>query len=227
MGNILIAEDNKELSKVLVLYLNSEGYNVFVAEDGLKALEIFKENDIDLCILDIMMPKIDGYEVITSIRDESDIPIFILSAKNEDNDKILGLNIGADDYITKPFNPLEVVARVNAAFRRILRRGKLITGIIEMEDLTLDLEKYQVLKNRKVVDMTVTEFKILKTLLERPGQIYSKVKISEKVNGEYFESDENTITVHISHIRDKIGKRKNGEEYIKTVRGLGYKIERK
>lgn len=226
MGTILIAEDNKEISKGLKLYLQAEGYTVYIGDNGAKALKIFNTEKIDLGIFDIMMPEMDGYDLITKIRKTSDMPIFILSAKNHDNDKILGLNIGADDYITKPFNPLEVVARVKAAFRRITKTENVKKHLI-YDNINLDCINYKVYKDDELLDLTITEFKTLKLLMARPGQIFSKVRISEYLNGEYFESDENTITVHISRIRSKLGKNPMGKDYITTVRGLGYKIEKK
>jgi len=225
MKTILIAEDNADLTKVLSLYLSSEGYNVLTSADGLEALSLFNDNQVDLIITDIMMPHLDGYALIKKVREISDVMIFALSAKNQDHDKILGLNIGADDYITKPYNPLEVVARVNSAFRRINSSQTKQTTLL-LDGLKLDTNNVMAYKKDELLDLTITEFKILKLLLEHPGQILSKAKISEHVNGAYFENDENTITVHISRIREKIGKRSDGSEFIKTIRGLGYKIEK-
>ncbi|MCM1988744.1 response regulator transcription factor [Oceanirhabdus seepicola] len=228
-NRILVAEDNSEISKVIKLYLEVEGYEVFIADNGLDGLSLIKENKIDLAILDIMMPKMDGYELTREIRKNNNMPVLILSAKNEDIDKILGLNIGADDYITKPFNPLEIVARVNAALRRHykLSGNERDSGVLSLGDLTLDTNNCRLVKQEKEIPLTATEFKILALLMNVPERIFSKVQISEHIKGEYFETDDNSVTVHISHLREKIGINKNGNQYIKTVKGLGYKIEDK
>lgn len=227
---ILIAEDNPEISKVLKLYLNSAGYEVVSVDNGLSGLKKSKEIEFDLGIIDVMMPIMDGYELITKIRKFSNMPLLILSAKSEDSDKIQGLNIGADDYITKPFNPLEILARVNSSLRRYnrLNNNKSETSsTLILGELKLDTNTCKLLKNNEEITLTATEYKILKLFMERPNHIFSKIQISEYINGEYYENDDNVITVHISHIRDKIGINQNGHEFIKTVRGLGYKIENK
>ncbi len=228
-NTILVAEDNPEISKVLKLYLEAEGYNVFVTHNGIDALSCVKENNIDLAILDIMMPKMDGYELTREIRKISNMPVLILSAKDEDMDKILALNIGADDYITKPFSPLEIVARVNASLRRHykLSGNENGRGVMHLGDLTLGTNNFRLVKNEEEIFLTATEFKILALLMKEPGRIFSKVQINEHIKGEYFKSDDNSITVHISHLREKIGINQNENQYIKTVKGLGYKIENK
>ncbi|QUH28087.1 response regulator transcription factor [Vallitalea guaymasensis] len=228
-NTILVAEDNCEISKVIKLYLEVEGYEVLIADNGLDGLSLVKENKIDLAILDIMMPKMDGYELTREIRKISNIPVLILSAKNEDIDKILGLNMGADDYITKPFNPLEIVARVNAALRRHykLSGNEKNSGILNLGELNLDTNNCRLVKQEQEIQLTATEFKILALLMRVPERIFSKVQIIEHIKGEYFETDDNSVTVHISHLREKIGMNKNGNQYIKTVKGLGYKIEDK
>lgn len=227
INKILIAEDNQEIVNVLILYLENDGFEVITASNGIDALEIIKSNKIDLAVLDIMMPKMDGYNLTKKIREFSDIPIIILSAKNQDSDKILGLNIGADDYLTKPFNPLEIIARVKSNLRRynmvnkeIKDDSKLIIG-----DLKLDLNTYKLTKEGKEIILTPTEYKILALLMKSPGRIYTKVQIYENVNGDYFQADDNTLMVHISKIREKIEDDAKKPKYIKTVRGLGYKIE--
>ncbi|GKX30270.1 DNA-binding response regulator [Vallitalea longa] len=227
-NSILVAEDNYEISKLIKLYLEVEGYKVLVADNGVDGLKCIEENHVDLAILDIMMPKMDGYELTREIRKISNIPILILSAKNEDIDKILGLNMGADDYITKPFNPLEIVARVNALLRRHYKLSKNEDrGILRLGELTLDTNNCRLMKNEEEVLLTATEFKILALLMNVPERIFSKVQITEHIKGEYFETDDNSVTVHISHLREKIGNNKKGNQYIKTVKGLGYKIEDK
>lgn len=226
---ILIAEDNIEILKVLELYLNKEGYEVDTVNNGLDALNMCKKKSYDLGIFDIMMPKMDGYELVTEVRKFSNMSIIFLSAKGEDVEKILGLNIGADDYITKPFNPLEVVARVNTALRRYSMGSDASKEKTKLEigSLLLDISEHKLYKNKKEIDLTVSEFNILKILMGKENQIFSKSQISESIGGEYMEMDDSRITVHISHIREKIGLNEKGNQFIKTVRGLGYKIENK
>jgi DNA-binding response OmpR family regulator len=226
---ILIAEDNIEIVKVLELYLNKEGYEVDTVNNGLDALNMCKKKSYDLGIFDIMMPKMDGYELVTEVRKFSNMSIIFLSAKGEDVEKILGLNIGADDYITKPFNPLEVVARVNTALRRYSMGSDASKEKTKLEigSLLLDISEHKLYKNKKEIDLTVSEFNILKILMGKENQIFSKSQISEYIGGEYMEMDDSRITVHISHIREKIGLNEKGNQFIKTVRGLGYKIENK
>ena len=178
------------------------------------------------------MPKMDGYELTKRVRERYNIPIIILSAKNEDSDKILGLNLGADDYITKPFNPLEIVARVNSNLRRFYHlnnptkyndeSSKLVVG-----DLVLDRQKLALFKRGAEITVTPTEYKILLLLMKTPGRVYTKVQIYEDINGEYFANDDNTMMVHISRLREKVEDDPKKPEYIKTVRGIGYKIEDK
>ncbi len=227
---ILIAEDDKDIVDLLRLYLESAGYDIVSAGDGLKALELIENESPDLVICDIMMPSLSGYDVISRVRElGNNIPIIILSAKDQDNDKILGLDIGADDYMTKPFNPLEIVAHVKAALRRFYKLGGsdvVSNPIIRLGDLELDTDKVMLTKNGEEILLTPTEFKILVLLMKNPGRIFTKVQIYEHVNGEYFESDDNTLTVHMSKIRDKIEDDNKNPRYIKTVRGLGYKIEK-
>lgn len=229
---ILVAEDDEAIVDLLRLYLENEKYEVFAVNDGLAAFDILENNKIDLAILDIMMPKLNGYEVTKRIRGTSNIPILILSAKNLDSDKIIGLDLGADDYLTKPFNPLEIIARVKAALRRYYqlngnneesdKRTKLAVG-----DLFLDTETLALFKKGKEVSITPTEYKILAMLMKVPGRVYTKAQIYEAIGGEYFESDDNTMMVHISKIREKIEDDPKNPCYIKTIRGLGYKIEKR
>jgi len=225
--NILIAEDDKDIVDILILYLKNEKHNIFTAENGEEAYEIFKNNTIHICLFDIMMPKLNGYDLIKKIREESNVPIIILSAKNQDTDKIIGLNIGADDYITKPFNPLELVARVQATLRRNYDfNTEKIKTEYRIKDLTLNTESFTAYKNGEVLYLTPTELKILMLLMKEPGKIFTKVQIYENIIGEYFQSDDNTLMVHISRLREKIEDDPKNPEYIKTIRGLGYKIEK-
>lgn len=225
--NILIAEDDKDIVDLLKLYLENEGYKTFVANNGEDAYNIFTSSDINICLFDIMMPKLNGYELTKNIRKISQVPILILSAKNHDNDKIIGLNIGADDYITKPFNPLEVIARVKAIIRRnydFKNDEKKLNYVVG--ELTINQETLSAYKKEELLYLTPTELKILMTLMKEPGKIFTKVQLYENINGEYFETDDNTIMVHISRLREKIEDDPKNPKYIKTIRGLGYKIEK-
>lgn len=225
---ILIAEDDKDIVELLKLYLESSGYSVLTAYDGEEAYDIFKGQKVDLAILDIMMPKLDGYALTKLIRQDSAIPIIILSAKGEDMDKILGLTIGADDYMTKPFNSLEVVARVQAHLRRVYELNEVIREVsqITLGELTLDIDGALIMKNGNPISLTATEFKILELLMSNPGQIFTKIQIYEYMNDDYIEGDENTIVVHIANLRDKIETDSKRPRYIKTLRGIGYKFEK-
>ena len=225
---ILIAEDEQDIAELLRLYLENEGYRVFWAGNGVEALKIIEREDISLAVLDIMMPRMDGYELTRRIREISNIPI--LSARDKSNDKILGLNLGADDYMAKPFDPLEIVARVNSNLRRFyqLNAEKPKQGesyILKVGDLSLDTQTLVLKKKGEEVLLTPMEYKILALLMKKPGMIYTKVQIYESTSGEYFESDDNTIMVHISNLRDKIEDNPKNPRYIKTIRGVGYKIE--
>lgn len=227
---ILVAEDDTDIQEVLRLYLENAGFEVVRAEDGNRAYSLLNSEKPDLAVFDIMMPGLNGFELTKRVRQTSSIPIIILSAMNADSDKILGLDIGADDYITKPFNPLEVVARVQSNLRR---KYKLDNGSTEANsemltvgELTLDTKKFILKKNDKEIPLTPTEFKILATLMEKPGRVFTKAQIYERINGEYFENDDNTMMVHISKLREKLGDDSKNPKYLKTVRGLGYKIDK-
>lgn len=227
---ILICDDEKEILELIELYLGKEGYSVVKANDGQEALEKVKNNtDFDLAIVDIMMPRIDGYKLIKEIRKLYNIPIIILSAKNQDSDKILGLDLGADDYITKPFNPLELVARVNAQIRRVykLSAKENASPKIVIGDIELDTYNVKLIVRGKEVEVTSIEYGILKYLMENSGRILTKNQIFEAVWNEAFLSGDNTIMVHISRLRDKIEEDSRNPVYLKTVRGLGYKFEKR
>lgn len=227
--NVLIAEDDEDIVKLLKLYLENEGFDVKCAKDGVEACEIFDKEKINLAIVDIMMPRMNGYELTKYIRNKSNIPIIILSAAQLDSDKILGLNLGADDYMVKPFNPLELIARINAHLRRFYKLGNVqekTNSKITIGELTLDTETLTLEKNGEPVNLTATEYKILALLMKSPGRVFTKMQIYEEVNGDYYATDDNTMMVHISNLRDKIEQDPKNPKYIKTVRGLGYKIER-
>ena len=222
-ASILIAEDDGDIRDLLRLYLESEGYRVLEAADGAAALALARENMPDMAILDVMMPELNGYELTRALRKFSDIPILILSAKSQDNDKILGLNLGADDYIAKPFNPVEIVARVKAQLRRATRES---STTLTVGELSLDTATFQLTKNGQPIALTPMEYKILALLMRSPGRIFTKIQLYEGAVGNYFEGDDNTMMVHISKLREKIEDDPKDPRYIITVRGLGYKIEK-
>ena len=225
-----MAEDDKDILGLVKLYLESSGYQVLTAPDGEKALDIMMSEKVDLAVLDVMMPKMDGFELTKKIREFNNIPILLLTAKIEDMDKIIGLNLGADDYMTKPFNPLEVVARVNANLRRFYRLNphqisEKEAGILVLGDLELDTEKLTLRKKDQEIIITPNEYKLLSFMMKSPGRVYTKSQLCEAMNGEYYDNYENAIMVHISHLRDKIEDDPRNPRFIKNVRGLGYKVE--
>ena len=226
--NILVCDDDKEIAGAIEIYLKNEGYNVFKAYNGMEALGTVRNEEIHLILMDIMMPKMDGIEATMKIREEKNIPIIILSAKSEDYDKINGLNVGADDYITKPFNPMELVARVKSHLRRYMNFGTIITksGVYRTGGLELDNEAKTVSVDGEPVNLTATEFKILKLLMESPGRVFSIEQIYENVWNEKAYSPENTVAVHIRRIREKIEIDPKNPRYLKVVWGIGYKIEK-
>ena len=221
---ILIAEDDADIRNLLTLYLQSEGYEVEAYDNGADALAGARAHLPDLAILDVMMPQMDGYELTRVLREMSDIPILILSARDQVNDKVLGLNFGADDYIAKPFNPLEIVARVRAQLRRASRMS---TSVLTVGDLSLDTMSCTLTRAGKSIPLTPTEYRILSVLMRTPGRIFTKVQLYEAVNGAYFESDDNTMMVHISKLRNKIEEDPKKPTHIITIKGLGYKFEKK
>lgn len=222
LQKILIAEDDADIRDLLKLYLESEGYQVLCAENGRMAMEMTMEQFPSLAIVDIMMPELNGLDLTRQLRERTTMPILILSARDQDHDKILGLNIGADDYMTKPFNPLEVVARVRA----LLRRTGAVPDVVKAGDFLLDISAHSLLKRGQPVTLTPMEYKILQVMMKAPGRIFTKVQLYENVCGDYFESDDNTIMVHISRIRDKIEDDPKKPVHIITVRGVGYKFEK-
>ena len=222
-ASILIAEDDDDIRSLLRLYLEGEGYRVLEASDGAAALRLARAEAPDMAVLDVMMPEMNGFELTQALRKYSDIPILILSAKSQDNDKILGLNLGADDYIAKPFNPVEIVARVKAQLRRATRTAG---STLSVGELTLDTASFQLWKGGQQILLTPMEYKILAMLMRSPGRIFTKIQLYEGAIGTYFEGDDNTMMVHISKLREKIEDDPKNPRYIITVRGLGYKIEK-
>lgn len=224
--SILVADDEQGIIDFVTLYLEKDGYTVFTATNGEDAWAHIQQEKIDLAILDIMMPKMNGYQLIKKIRAEKNIPIIFLTAKDASADKVLGLDIGADDYVTKPFDPLELVARVSAQLRRFYSLGAQEINSpkkIELHDLTLDLEQCLLFKGNEQIALTSIEFKILWLLMSSPGRVFTKKQIYEAVWEDTYIVDDNNIMVYISRLREKLGTREE-ESYIQTIRGLGYKI---
>jgi len=229
INNILITEDDKEIVEILSMHIADENKNIFVAHDGRIALDIFNKHSINLMLIDIMIPEINGLNLIKIIRQKSNVPIIVISARSTDEDKILGLNLGADDYIQKPFKVLEVAARVNAQLRRFNKLGaNNITqnnSLMNFGELTLDTSKIKLIKKGVEIEITTAEYKILKLLMESPSRVFTKTQIYNDAFGDFLESDESTVMVHISNLRSKIEDDSKNPKYIKTVRGLGYKFE--
>lgn len=225
---VLIVDDEKEIRDAIEIYLRGTDIEVFKAEDGVEALETLEKEDIKLIVLDVMMPKLDGIRTCLKIRESKNIPIIMLSAKTEDVDKILGLNVGADDYVTKPFNPLELVARIKSQLRRylILGDGDIDNNDIRINGLEVNKEENRVAVDGEEVSLTPIEFKILLLLAENPGRVFSIKQIYENVWNEPFYKSENTVTVHIRRIREKVEINPKDPKYIKVVWGVGYKLEK-
>lgn len=232
MYNILVVDDDKEIVESIEIFLRNEGYNVYKAYNGLEALDILVNKEVHLILMDIMMPKLDGIKATIKIREEKNIPIILVSAKSEDTDKIMGLNIGADDYITKPFNLLELIARVKSNLRRYITLGTynnenvnnkevLISGGLELNTSTKEVKV-----DGQVVKVTPIEFKILNLLLANKGRVFSIDEIYERVWNEESFNVENTVAVHIRRIREKIEINPKEPRYLKVVWGVGYKIEK-
>lgn len=230
-NKVFIAEDDSDIIELLKLYLESNEFVVNFSTNGKEALSKIKESNCDIALVDIMLPEMNGYDLIKEIRKISNVPIIIISAKNMDVDKVLGLNIGADAYITKPFNPLEVIANIKAILRRCYELGNnnwennnknLVVG-----DLTLEVDKYILRKKEEIIPLTSTELKIVAKMMASPGKVFTKSQLYECIGGEFYESDDNTMMVHISNIRAKVEDNPTNPDYIVTVRGLGYKIENK
>lgn len=227
--NILVADDDEAITDAIEVYLTNEGYNVIKAYDGVQALEIVNSKNIHLVLMDIMMPNMDGTRATIAIRKEMQVPIIMLSAKSEDTDKILGLNLGADDYITKPFNPLELIARVKSQIRRYTVFNSLknkSNDVITIGNIDLNKESKEVLVDGKNVKLTPLEFKILSFLMTNPNHVFSIEEIYEKVWNEPAFKSVDTVAVHIRRIREKIEINPKEPKYLKVVWGIGYKIEK-
>lgn len=230
MFNILVCDDNKEIVDAIDIYLSQEGYHILKAYDGLQAIEIMKKEEVHLILLDIMMPNLDGIRATRKIRETSSVPIIMLSAKSEDVDKILGLNIGADDYITKPFNPLELIARVKSQLRRYTQLGNLATeekeAVYVCGGLVVNDNLKTVTVDGEPVKLTPIEYNILVLLIKNQGKVFSIEQIYENIWNEEAIGADNTVAVHIRHIREKIEINPREPRYLKVVWGIGYKIEK-
>ena len=225
--NILVCDDERDILDAIKIYLKAEGYKVFTAEDGARALEIIKENEIHLAIIDIMMPVMDGITLIMKMREKTNIPIIVLSAKGEVTDKIVGLNVGADDYITKPFNAVELTARVNSLIRRYFSLGAsdIKTGDLKIGRVSIFDDSKEVRVEDDIANLTPYEYKILYLLAKNPGRVFSSNEIYERVWEEEAIDVRKIISVHISHLRDKIEINPRKPDLIKSVYGMGYKVE--
>lgn len=230
MFNILVCNDDKEIVDAIDIYLSQEGYHILKAYDGLQAIEIMKKEEVHLILLDIMMPNLDGIRATRKIRETSSVPIIMLSAKSEDVDKILGLNIGADDYITKPFNPLELIARVKSQLRRYTQLGNLATeekeAVYVCGGLVVNDDLKTVTVDGEPVKLTPIEYNILVLLIKNQGKVFSIEQIYENIWNEEAIGADNTVAVHIRHIREKIEINPREPRYLKVVWGIGYKIEK-
>lgn len=229
METILVCDDDREIVEAIDIYLTQEGYHVLKAYDGLEALEVLKNNEVHLLIIDVMMPKLDGLRATLKIREESSIPIIILSAKSEDADKILGLNVGADDYVAKPFNPLELTARVKSQLRRYTKLGNKTANdgaVFQTGGLVINDDLKEVSVDGEVVKLTPIEYNILLLLVKNQGKVFSINQIYESIWNEEAIGADNTVAVHIRHIREKIEVNSKDPRYLKVVWGVGYKVEK-
>ena len=230
MSKILVCDDDKEIVEAIEIYLTQEGYEVVKAYDGQEALKVLKETPVDLLVIDVMMPRLDGIRATLKIREKNNIPIIILSANSEDADKILGLNVGADDYVTKPFNPLELVARVKSQLRRYTRLGSTVKNeneaVYTTGGLSINDDLKQVTVDGEPVKLTPIEYNILLLLVRNQGKVFSIEQIYESIWNEDAIGADNTVAVHIRHIREKIEINPKEPRYLKVVWGVGYKIEK-
>lgn len=230
MYTILVCDDEKDIVDAIEIYLSQEGYRILKAYDGLQALEILKTEEVHLLLLDVMMPKLDGIHTIMKIRETSSIPIIVLSAKSQDSDKVLGLNLGADDYITKPFNPMELLARVKSQIRRYTNFGaagqETSEQIYSTGGLVINDDRKEVIVDGEPVKLTRIEYNILLFLVKNKGKVFSSDQIYEQIWKEEAYGADNTVTVHIRHIREKIEIDPKNPKYLKVIWGIGYKVEK-
>ena len=220
---VLIVDDDIKLVELLKTYFEKDGFDVLVAHDGKRALTMIQEAKPDIVVLDIMLPILDGWEVCRRVRRDSDIPIIMLTAREEETDRLVGLEIGADDYVTKPFSPREVVARVKVILRRVYK-GVVKPELLKMGKVVMDIERHEVKRNGQLLDLTPTEFKILELLASSPGRVFSRLQIVEQVQGYAFDGYERTIDAHVKNLRRKVEENPKEARYIQTVYGVGYKV---
>ena len=228
MYNILICDDERDIVAALKIYLEAEGYTTFAAYDGREALDVLRREKIHLVLMDVMMPALDGIAATAKLREESNVPVILLTAKSEDTDKVLGLNVGADDYVTKPFNPVELCARVRSQLRRYMQLGggKADDGTLTIGPISLDEKAKEVRRDGETVSLTPTEYEILRFLMRHAGEVFPPRELYRRVwNGEPYGA-ENTVSVHIRHIREKLEVNPAEPRWIKAVWGQGYKFER-
>jgi len=221
--SVLIVDDDIKLADLLKIYFEKDGFEVLVAHDGGRGLELIRDAKPDIIILDIMLPKIDGWEVCRKVRQGNDVPIIMLTARDEETDRLVGLEIGADDYVTKPFSPREVVARAKVILRRAYK-GVVKPELLKMGKVVIDVERHEVRKNGDLLELTPTEFKILELLASSPGRVFSRLQIVEQVQGYAFDGFERTIDAHVKNLRRKVEENPKEAQYIQTVYGVGYKV---
>ena len=229
MYNILICDDERDIVNALKIYLNDANYTLYEAFTGKEALEVIEREEIHLVLMDIMMPEMDGMEAMIKIRERSNVPVILLTAKSEDSDKILGLTVGADDYITKPFNPVEVSARVKSQLRRYMQlgAGNIQPDVLKCGGIELNDTQKRVTLDGEEVSLTPTEYEILKLLMQHPGEVFSPRKIYQKIWNDLPYGSENTVAVHIRHLREKLEINPAEPRYLKVVWGQGYKCEKR
>lgn len=221
--SVLIVDDDAKIVQLLQTYFNKDGFTTYTAGDGLAALQVAQEHKPDIMVLDLMLPNLDGREVCRRIRRNSDLPIIMLTARDEESDRLVGLEIGADDYVTKPFSPKEVVARAKVILRRV-HKAVMPNSLIKVGQLTIDLERHQVTNGGRIVELTPTEFKLLEVLAVNAGRVFSRLQIVEQTQGYAFEGYERTIDAHVKNLRRKIEINPKAPRYIQTVYGIGYKF---
>jgi two-component system alkaline phosphatase synthesis response regulator PhoP len=220
---ILVVDDERKIVDIVKGYLEKDGYKVLAAYDGKAALDLARNRAPDLIVLDLMLPEISGWDVCRSLRAESNVPIIMLTARDDDMDKIVGLELGADDYVAKPFNPKELISRIRAVLRRVDRTDEK-KKVIEFGELRIDLERHEVRRGDQIVELTPTEFELLRVLAESPGRVYSRLQLLDRVQGETYEGYERTIDSHVKNLRKKVEADADKPTYILTVRGIGYKL---
>lgn len=222
---ILVVDDERSIVELVSFNLRKEGFQVLAAADGLEAVRLAREEKPDLIILDVMLPGLDGFEVCRILRKEMPVPILMLTARKEEVDRVVGLELGADDYVTKPFSPRELVARVRAILRRSARRPELEEEkILSAGELAVDLARRKVTVGNRMVDLTYTQFELLKHLMSNPGRVFSREALVERVWGYSYYGDVRTVDVHIRHLREKIEREPGSPQFIETVRGVGYRF---